>query len=283
MLHRQLHPCSDGDMRMILPLLILALTVALPRPAEACGADTDCLLGERTYRIYLPDSSAGETVGALIFAHGYRGSAKGVMRNKSLLRLADDLGVALIAPKSAGPDWALPGAPDASNKPDAGELPYFDALIQDVTTRFAIDPDRIVASGFSAGGMLVWNLACHRSDMFAGFIPYSGTFWRPQPERCDTPPANIVHIHGTSDKTVPMTGRPILETHQGDVARAIEMYRAFGAYEMTRETTLGEMACDLRENDQARILALCLFEGGHSFRTKNMREAISLLQRSGAF
>jgi polyhydroxybutyrate depolymerase len=48
----------------------------------------------------MPAGHDGKTRGpALVFAHGYCGSAAGVMRNKTLTGLTDRLGMALIAPK----------------------------------------------------------------------------------------------------------------------------------------------------------------------------------------
>ena len=73
----------------------LAVVAALiAGPVAACGEDTDCVVGDRTYRIAGAENAPN---GALIFAHGYRGSAAGVMRNRGLAALADDFGLALIA------------------------------------------------------------------------------------------------------------------------------------------------------------------------------------------
>ena len=55
--------------------IVLALWAA---PALACGPDTDCAVGDRTYRIALPEGHDGAApVGALVWAHGYRGTAAG--------------------------------------------------------------------------------------------------------------------------------------------------------------------------------------------------------------
>ena len=74
--------------------VVLALS-RLPTLALACGIDTDCTIGDRTYRIAMPD---GTPKGALIHAHGYRGTAQGVVRNRSLRGAVNGLGLALIAP-----------------------------------------------------------------------------------------------------------------------------------------------------------------------------------------
>ncbi len=235
--------------------------------AGACGADTDCMIGDRSYRIALPDGYDGGPVGAIVFAHGYGGSAAGTMRNGSFRRLANDLGVALIAAQGVDGDWRIPGTPHDGAMSGEAEYAYFDALMDDAGARFGVDPDRTLMIGFSAGGMMTWELACRRSTLFAAFMPMSGTFWDPVPETCDGPPASIIHTHGTADTTVPMSGRAIGSARQGDLAAAFEMYGAFGGFE-TEPTmqTVQDMDCRMRTNDAGQILDLCLFDGGHSFR-----------------
>ena len=206
-------------MKQLLAPLALILTLTLPGlPAFACGPDTDCRIGDRSYRIYLPRGQDGTTpMGALIFAHGYKGSAAGTMRNGALRGMADLLGIALVAANAKGDDWRLPGTPSGGVTSPETELGYFDALRDDILANTAIDPDRIVMAGFSAGGMMTWTLACHRPADYAGFIPVAGTFWAPTPDSCTTPPADIIHVHGTSDRIVPLAGRAIGEARQGDV------------------------------------------------------------------
>ncbi len=246
--------------------------------AAACGQDSDCTLGERSYRIYLPDGLEKEKgLGAIVFAHGYRGTAVGVMENQSLTGLADRLGVALIAVKSRYDDWSIPGVPNEGAKPKSDELAYFDAVLADATARFPIDPERIVASGFSAGGMMVWNLTCHRSDSFSGFVPIAGTFWRPIPKSCDTPPANVIHLHGDSDKIVPLAGRKVADAHQGDVGRVLEMYGLYGGYGPALVRQDGALTCQERRNPEGRILDFCLFPGGHGFKADDLQRALERL------
>ncbi|WP_299143303.1 prolyl oligopeptidase family serine peptidase [uncultured Tateyamaria sp.] len=235
-------------------------------PAMACGPDTDCTIGDRFYRIAMPDGAdAAQPVGAIVFAHGYRGTARGTMRNMNLRRMVSDMGLALIAVKSAGPDWNIPGVPSNVDSTGTEEMAYFDAVIADATDRFAIDPDRIMMSGFSAGGMVTWELACHRPDLFAGFAPVAGTFWQGPPETCETP-ASVVHIHGTQDSTVPLAGRRIAQTKQGDVMQVLDMYQSHGAFAPQSSANAGDLSCARQSNPQGDILEFCTFEGGHSFR-----------------
>ncbi|WP_299677217.1 prolyl oligopeptidase family serine peptidase [uncultured Roseobacter sp.] len=265
------------------PLSLLASALLFcGGPALACGPDTNCPLGDRHYRIAMPKGHDGTTpVPAIVFSHGYRGSAQGVMRNGSLRRMASEMGVALIAAKSEGDDWVIPNAPRHMETDGAPEFDYFAALLDDAMAHYPIDGDRIVATGFSAGGMMTWNLACSMSDRFAGFIPISGTFWLKPPETCAGPVASIVHIHGTADRTVPLDGRPIGPTHQGKVSAALEMYRSYGDFERRSEATYGDLECVEEASATGEMLKFCLFEGGHAFRTEFVRFGWDQLAEAG--
>ncbi|APE44661.1 polyhydroxybutyrate depolymerase [Sulfitobacter alexandrii] len=263
-------------------ILALLLAIMLGTPALSCGADTDCVVGDRIYRISMPEGHDGQTpVGALVWSHGYRGSAAGAMRNGSLRRMLSDAGLALIAAQGVDGTWDLPHGPRTFDSTGAAEFAYFDAVIADAQDRFAIDPDRIVAAGFSAGGMMVWNLACSHPAAFAGFIPMSGTFWLEPPETCQTPVSSIIHIHGDADKTVPLDGRAIGETRQGKVADALALYREFGDFGMAMAVSYEDLTCDIRLAPSGDVLDFCLFPGGHSFRTEHLRYGIERLRAAG--
>lgn len=265
-------------MRYLLTLILLLTAPA----AYACGADSNCPVGDRHYRITMPDGHDGHTpVGALIWSHGYKGSAAGVMRNKGLRRMASEAGLALIAAQGVNGTWDLPYGPRTFESTGAAEFAYFDAVIADVVAHHQIDADRIIASGFSAGGMMVWNLACSHPEKFAGFVPMSGTFWLKPPEACSGPAQSIVHIHGDRDRTVPLKGRPIGETKQGEVHDALALYKTFGGFGPAQDAQTDTLACENRSNADGEVLDFCLFEGGHSFSTKHLSYGINRLKDAG--
>lgn len=255
-------------MRAFLTLLCLWLAA----PALACGPDTDCMVGSRSYRIYLPPNLPEGPVGALFFAHGYKGNAGGEMKNKALRALADDLGIIFVALDSAGDDWQLAHTPQEPERAEAAEAEYVRAVLADVQVRHPLDPALTVLAGFSAGGMMTWTMACEMSGAFRGFVPMSGTFWAPEPATCTSPPANVIHIHGTKDTTVPLAGRAIGATRQGDVRNVLAMYAAYGGYTATSDdVTEGNMTCAQSANPAGKRLEVCTFPGGHDFSTSRLR------------
>lgn len=242
--------------------------------AVACGAETDCVIGDRSYRIALPEShDAASPIGAIVFVHGYRGTAEGVMRNKAITALASELNVAMIAAQAAGPEWGVPGVPSADAPQGVDELAYFKALIDDAASRFAIDRSRVVVVGFSSGAMMVWHLACYAGDSFAGFVPMSGTFWAPVPESCPTGAVNLIHYHGEQDPIVPLHGRPLKDSRQGDVYEAIDLMARIGGFGPAETDDPPALRCTRRTNPEGKILELCLFDGKHEMKTTHIARA----------
>jgi polyhydroxybutyrate depolymerase len=261
---------------------IVVLGVLAPTVGAACGTNSQCKVGDRHYYISLPDNYDGRTkIPALFFAHGLQGSALGTIRNTRLRQVSNDLGIALIAIKSLGVSWASKNAPTGNARRERAEFAYLDAVAQDATKRFAIDGERLVMAGASTGGMFTWNVACHRSDAFAAFIPMSGTFWTPQPARCKGPVTSIVHFHGDNDQTVPLTGRFARGVQQGSVPKSLAMYRAYGDFRAPRSRRVSGLKCENSRNRKKDILNFCLYSGGHSFRSSNVGVAWKMLQAAG--
>lgn len=242
-------------------------------PVWACGIDSDCMVGERRYRIHLPERKGSEPIGAIVFAHGWRGSTSQILADKSLIALADELHVALVAPQSIGEDWQLPNRPRHRNNTGEVEFDYFEHLVADIAKRFNIDRTKLLATGFSAGGMLVWNLACHEGKLFAGFAPIAGTFWSPVPQKCPSPPVDLIHFHGLTDTMVPLTGRRIADSKQGEVPNALSLFVQTGGFGPEKPMPETGLDCKRRTNPQGRILEFCTHPGGHGYKADYVRRA----------
>jgi len=143
-------------------------------------------------------------------------------------------------------------------------------VLDDVARRFPVDPARIMASGFSQGGSMVWSLACRMPTRFAAFAPVAGTFWEPLPESCTGPRPPLIHVHGMSDGTVPLAGRALRNgIRQGDVFRSFAILApgsCTAAWADTARTEAPAPTCHVATGcgGSAR-LELCLHPGGHLF------------------
>lgn len=269
---------TAGRFGLAITALAMALVTTLPPAAIAqeqprteerltpCPAEGGCPVEGGFYRILLPARAAiGPPRSAIMYFHGWQGSAEEIIADQGLVAVARRLGVALIAPDGMGRTWSYPGSPGHHRD----EFAFIGHVLDDVAQRFPVDPDRILASGFSQGASMVWNLACRMPSRFAAFGPIAGAFWEPFPQDCVGPRPNLIHIHGTSDTTVPMAGRPLRSGYrQGDLFRSLAVLApgctSSWAGEVRKTPRPEALTCRLATDcpGPAR-LELCLHGGGH--------------------
>lgn len=251
-----------------------------PAPAteparEECGVDVPCSVPGGEYRVRMPRGWDGSSrVGAIVFLHGYGGTAENEINNAGLIAVASDLGLALVAPQGRDRSWSFPGSPEQVRD----DVAFIGAVLDDAVARHAVDPARVMASGFSVGGSMVWYLACNAGDRFAGFAPVAGAFWEPAPTQCPGPVPNLFHVHGTADTVVPMAGRAIGDTtRQGDVLEGFAFWQAKGACteETPEEFRLAalDLSCRRHTHCGGATLELCLHPGGHVIRPAWVKRA----------
>lgn len=237
-------------------------------PATACSDTTDCMVPTGTYRIMeMPEAKA-----TLIYAHGYKGKAAGVMKSR-LRAYAEEQGVTLVALQSAGDDWAIPNVPTGGNYIPRDEIAYLTSVIEDIEARLGQARTDMVFAGFSAGGMFVSHTACASDLRLHAFVAIAGTVWAPGPDTCTVNATPFVHIHGTNDKVVPMQGRPIAETHQGDVMTFLTtLARSRGAQEITLPA--GQEVCDAAQRIAGSNVVLCMTDAGHGYQPEALAKLL---------
>jgi polyhydroxybutyrate depolymerase len=253
--------------RLFMVCLWAFLPVPLPaQPAPpTCDTVTPCEVEGGFYHARLPAGWDGRPkLPVLIHFHGWQDEAKMVITEPGLMAFADRRDVILIVPQGAGKTWSYPGSPGTHRD----EFAFTRAVLADVKARFPVDEAQVFASGFSQGGSMVWNLACHQPEGFTGFIPVSGGFWEPLPESCKPGPRRIFHIHGTGDRTVPLAGRSLRNGtyKQGDIRKGWAVLQqamacSGPAVAIARET---RFACEhMKGCPGSAAMELCLHGGGH--------------------
>lgn len=228
---------------------------------------------EGDYYIYLPDRTDDrKPLGAILYLHGHRGKAVNALKNQGFRDMADELGVAFVAVQGINGTWSFPTAP--RNLRD--EPSFFDQVLADLSDRFGVDRERTLLSGFSSGGFMTWYLACDQSERFAGYAPIAGAFWEPLPASCPTDAPYLFHVHGTTDKVVPLAGRWLGggQWKQGDVFESFEIWRRQVGLREADAVQLkdGNLTCE-RWQPETGVLELCLHEGGHSIRAEWIKRA----------
>jgi polyhydroxybutyrate depolymerase len=252
-----------------LTMLMLAMPAA--SPALACGATTPCDVAAGRYFIEAPDGARG----AVVFFHGYRGSAAAQMRDADLVRAVTARGLAFVAVDGVGGSWSHVGSPSQ----DRDEPAFLASVFDDLGTRFGFGPDKIVVSGFSQGASMAWNVVCAQGDRVAAAVTFAGVFWEPLPQagECVTPPP-IIHFHGRGDTVFPLAGRAVGERwRQAPTRASIEVEAGAGACDAAvAVATLAGIACERRACGRGDLL-LCIHDGGHQVRAPWMAQALARL------
>ncbi len=162
----------------------------LEQPAPAPGVHP-LRAGARGGALVVPRSADASRLAPLIvFLHGAGGSAS---HGLELLRPgAEKRGTLLLVPESIGPTW------DFFDGADVGPL---DAALEDTFTRFAIDPTRVIVSGFSDGASYALSLGLTNEELFTHVLAFSPGFGA-QKEAHGTP--RIFISHGRNDRVLPI-------------------------------------------------------------------------------
>lgn len=241
--------------------------------ASACGPDSACPVEGGEYRVALPD---GPPKGAVMFIHGYGGSAAGVLRNSGMINAILERGYMLVAPNGLtmegrnGGNWSF--HPERYQRRD--EVAFIQTVKDDVIERFGITQEDTLLSGFSIGGSMASYVACQTPDAFHAYAPVGGSFWRPHPTTCEGD-VRLFHTHGWNDGTVPLEGRVIRGGDindigafaQGDVFHAMDIWRQSNeCIHAKADRMKTEGAYWIRGWDRCQpgsSLEFALFPGGH--------------------
>lgn len=156
---------------------------------------------ERTYLLTIPESYSGdEPVPVLFNLHALQSNAQQQLTISGFEELAAREGFILVTPGAVGGVWTVTGFPIDNGSDDLG---FIDALADELTASYAIDPDRMYATGMSQGGFLAFDLVCNDGPDFAAIAPVSGVMTPDMTEACA--PARrlpVLQTHGTADDQI---------------------------------------------------------------------------------
>jgi len=147
--------------------------------------------------LYVPASYRYTAPSALmLMLHGSGGHAHhGV---EILQGLADEAGIILVAPTSKFYSWCeMPHGPVL----DARTV---NMTLEHVFARYAVDPTRITATGFSDGASYAINLGLTNGDLFQHIIAFSPRFVPTEPTETRNNPHMFIS-HGMRDEVTPIS------------------------------------------------------------------------------
>ena len=202
----------------ILFFVILSITLGSCKKddknnSESCYSNTNAQMlvhdgMNREYVLYIPNSYDGTSaVPLMLNFHGFGGSASDYMNYADMRSLAESDTFILVYPQGSCLDgsshWnACPSGGD--NKSDADDFGFVESMINEISSQYNIDLERVYAAGYSNGGMMAYGLANYKSDLIAAVASISGAML--DCTGSTSHPMPVVHLHGTSDGVLPYNG-----------------------------------------------------------------------------
>lgn len=151
------------------PLLLgLLLESAVPTSPGVHEARLQRDAGEPVlYTLSIPEGFEADEPHPLVLALHFAGRNRPHFGRGILEGLVEpalrDLGALIVAPDSLGGGWT-------SSKSERAVLDLLDFL----GSSYRIDPERVLVTGYSMGGMGTWYLAARHPDRFTAAIPLAG-------------------------------------------------------------------------------------------------------------
>ena len=181
--------------------------------SESCYSNTNAqtLVHDginREYVLYIPNSYDGTSaVPLMLNFHGFGGSASDYVQEADIRSLAEADTFILVYPQGSCSDgsshWnACPTGGD--NKSDADDFGFVESIINDISSQYNVDLERVYAAGYSNGGMMAYGLANYKSDLIAAVASVSGAMLDCIGSKSH--PMPVLHLHGTSDGVIPYNG-----------------------------------------------------------------------------
>lgn len=155
---------------------------------------------ERLFRLTVPGSTAGTRLPLIIAFHGGDGADEDFQQQYEFDQLADqeDFIIAYAIAESdrtvAEGEWYLNTAATSRDDND-----FSMAIVNELSSVYCVDQDRLYAIGYSLGSMFTYEVACQLNHRFAAVASFAGTM-PVNPESC-TLFGNmaVLHIHGKLD------------------------------------------------------------------------------------
>jgi len=222
---------------------------------------------QRDYILYIPELYDGSTAVPLVFNfHGYGSNAAQQMFYGDFRDIADTEGFLLVHPEGTtfiGDQFWNVGFPGLSSNID--DVGFTEALIDELATLYAIDLDRVYATGMSNGGFMSFLLACQLSEKIAAVASVTGSMTQDTFDDCNAQhPTPVLQIHGTDDGVVLYNGNNL----SIPIADVISYWVDFNNCETTPTTTT---LPDVDVSDGSTIEHSVYEDGDNGITTEHMK------------
>jgi len=178
---------------------------------------------QREYILYIPANYTGNSSVPLVLNfHGWTQYNQEFMEQADFRPISDTAGFILVYPQGLEDflgltEWRMnPGNPN-------NDILFTEALIDQISSQYNINPARIYSTGFSLGGYMSHALGCFLSERIAAIAPVKGSVYKYWTSLCSPQhPTPILKINNTSDLLVPYNGGPTSLSVENIMRRSIQ-------------------------------------------------------------
>ncbi|HEY8090128.1 MAG TPA: hypothetical protein VIF09_19840 [Polyangiaceae bacterium] len=188
------------------------------RPTDDVPAiDATGIVAARPYTLHVPSGyKAGTPTPVLFMFHGFGISGDVEEAYMQLQGVSDAHGFlyvystgTLSKPTDGGLGSTFWNATNACcDFYDSGvdDVQYFDAMLDDLQSKYSVDPKRVFVVGHSNGGFMSHRLACDRASRVAAIVSLEGAQWLDLSKCNPSAPVSVVEVHGDADQTIYFDG-----------------------------------------------------------------------------
>ena len=254
-------------MRFILVLLLFVVFTFSSFAQQTINASITHDGIQRNYILYIPEIYDGSSdVPLVLNFHGFGSNATQQMVYGDFRDIADTEGFLLVHPEGTtfiGNQFWNVGFPGLSSTID--DVGFTEALIDELAVSYAIDLERVYATGMSNGGFMSFLLACQLSEKIAAVASVTGSMTQDTFDDCNAQrPTPVLQIHGTEDDVVLYNGN----TLSIPIADVISYWVDYNNCETTPTTTT---LPDVDVSDGSTIEHSVYEDGDNGITTEHMK------------
>lgn len=199
--------------------LSLAACHSMPQPPAHTRRITTEVGGlQRTYLVHTPPGLQQRRP-VVIMYHGYGGTAAQAMRQTGLAAKADAAGFIAAFPNGSRPhpgwsagfwtnrqSWNDGSGRFPSGEANVDDVAFTRAMMEELVSRFGVDPRRVYLVGFSNGSSMALRAAAAMPCRFAAVATVASAGLRvPMPAHLDCP-VSLLSVQGDADPLDPLEG-----------------------------------------------------------------------------
>jgi polyhydroxybutyrate depolymerase len=232
------------------------------RPTPQYSSESAVVVGgERPAQLILPTTYSEATpVPLLIDLHGFTGDGPSQSLFSFMQAAAETRGVAYVAPNglldsSGSRFWNASSACCNFGGSQVSDVDYIQSLIEEISSKVAIDKSRIYLFGHSNGHFMSYKFACSTEGVVTAISGLAGAM-DIDPRTCNNKPMNVLHIHGTSDATISYEGGAILGNRYPSAEKSVAQWALVNSCTKPREAEF-ELLSSMQGPETSQITYAC--------------------------